>query len=370
MSVHTGKGCWNMKKKLIVFACLLAFAIPVLCVSEMSDTGYTCDECKYAGRFRMVVTGTETRDGIYGEWVEVLCPECGEAYMPPYWRATENNGAAEPISGSQGEPASDSSENSEGLPKEPSPDPSGSEPQGSLLSSEPEAPVTPQGELPPDLPGAEPQGEDAISPGPEAPAIIPQVPSPDSNAPESQENVTPTEPETPVMLPQEFSPELPGQELPGNPAPAEPEAPVALPKAPSPEMPAGAAGEFPAELPVVLPAETSESSGQQTAETLPPVPEDNAGPVPAGASSGQIPEEMLREDSPNSTPSDRTSAEPFSRSCRNVGKYPYFSVAWPSRRLNTEGDPEALAPIPGVQIYPESPTEGSLILQHMLNGGE
>lgn len=342
MSVHTGKGCWNMKKKLIVFACLLAFAIPVLCVSEMSDTGYTCDECKYAGRFRMVVTGTETRDGIYGEWVEVVCPECGEAYMPPYWRATENNGAAEPISGSQGEPASDSSENSEGLPKEPSPDPS----------------------------GLEPQDEDAIPPESEAPAIIPQASSPDSNAPESQESVTPAEPETPVMLPQEFSPELPGQELPGNSAPAEPEAPVALPQASYPEMPASDAGEFPAELPVVLPAETLDSSGQQTAETLPPVPEDNAGPVPAGASSGQISEEMLREDSPNSTPSDRTSAEPFSRSCRNVGKYPYFSVAWPSRRLNTEGDPEALAPIPGVQIYPESPTEGSLILQHMLNGGE
>lgn len=342
MSVHTGKGCWNMKKKLIVFACLLAFAIPVLCVSEMSDTGYTCDECKYAGRFRMVVTGTETRDGIYGEWVEVVCPECGEAYMPPYWRATENNGAAEPISGSQGEPASDSSENSEGLPKEPSPDPSGSEPQD----------------------------EDAIPPEPEAPAIIPQASSPDSNAPESQESVTPAEPETPVMLPQEFSPELPGQELPGNSAPAEPEAPVALPQASSPEMPASDAGEFPAELPVVLSAETLDSSGQQTTETLPPVPEGNADSVPAGAYSGQISEEMLQEDSPNSTPSDRTFAEPFSRSCRNVGKYPYFSVAWPSRRLNTEGDPEALAPIPGVQIYPEFPTEGSLILQQMLNVGE
>ena len=53
---------------------------------------------------------------------------------------------------------------------------------------------------------------------------------------------------------------------------------------------------------------------------------------------------------------------------RNLRKYPYFSQAWPSRRLDMAGDPDILAPIPGIRVYPEPPAEGSSILQHMLDG--
>ena len=56
------------------------------------------------------------------------------------------------------------------------------------------------------------------------------------------------------------------------------------------------------------------------------------------------------------------------RNDRNLLKDPYFSAAYPSRRLNLEGDPDALAPIPGLAVYPEPAAEGSSILRHMLDG--
>ena len=52
---------------------------------------------------------------------------------------------------------------------------------------------------------------------------------------------------------------------------------------------------------------------------------------------------------------------------RNHVKYPLFSIAYPSRRLNMEGDPDAWANIPGEKIYPIS---GSSLLTEMLNGGK
>ena len=38
---------------------------------------------------------------------------------------------------------------------------------------------------------------------------------------------------------------------------------------------------------------------------------------------------------------------------RNLERYPFFSAAYPFRRLNMEGNPEAQAPLPGVQVWPE-----------------
>ena len=49
---------------------------------------------------------------------------------------------------------------------------------------------------------------------------------------------------------------------------------------------------------------------------------------------------------------------------RNLELYPAFSAAYPARRLNLEGDPAALAPIPGVRIWPEADTSSPL--QQML----
>ena len=269
-----------MKKKLIVFACLLAFTIPLLCFSEMSDTGYTCDACKYAGSFRMDVTGTETRDGIYGEWIAVVCPECGETYMT-YWRAAA--GGAGPDSAEE--------------------------------------------------PAAEPPSDPAPA-SPEAPAV----------------------PETPAE---------PGPAAPEDPAPAEPEAPAAPPS--SPDTPGSGNGGQPAEPPVAVPAQTAAPSGPQPAETPVPVPQGNPDPAPAGAPSGQAPQEMTPEGGQDASAGNPGGSLP-GRIRRNLRKYPYFSQAWPSRRLDMAGDPDILAPIPGIRVYPEPPAEGSSILQHMLDG--
>ena len=266
-----------MKKKLAALLCAMALTVPALCVSEMSDTVYTCDACKYAGSFLMVVTGTETREGFPGEWITVQCPQCGEPYTS-YWRTTGDAVA-----------------------------PAGTEPQ----------------ENPAPAPAA-----------PEAPAVPPQEPSADTPA-----------------------------------SPAEPEAPAAPPQESSPDTPAGGSEPAPAEPAVVLLPENQQPSGPQAAETMPPVPAGNPDPAPANAPSGQEPpRQEAPENSGTVLTAGNPSGDPAAGARRNILKYPYFSAAYPSRRLNLEGDPDALAPIPGLAVYPEPAAEGSSILRHMLDG--
>ena len=280
-----------MKKKLAALLCIMALVIPALCVSEMSDTVYTCDACKYAGGFLMVSTGTETRDGIPGEWISVQCPQCGAHFMT-YWRPT-------------GEAV---------VPAEPKP----------------------QEEPAPAVPAA-----------PEAPAE-PETPA------------APAEPEAPAVPAQEPSPDAPV-------SPAEPEAPAAPPQEPSTDTSGSGNGGQQPEPAVVVPPENQQPSGPQAAETLPPVPAGN--PAPADVPSGQVQQEEAG-DYGTGTPGGTPSGKPSADIRRNVQKYPYFSAANPSRRLNLEGDPEALAPIPGMQVYPEPAAEGSSILRRMLEGNE
>ncbi len=225
----------------------------------------------------MIVTGTETRDGIYGEWVDVQCPKCGEHYMT-YWRPAE--GGAE-------ETAADP-------PAEPAP-------------AAPEEPAVP---------------------------------------------AAPAEPE-PVV--------------PENPAPAEPEAPAAPPQPSVPDAPGNGNGGQQDEPPVIVPAEPAAPSGQQPPETPVPVPQGNPDPAPA-APSGEDPRETAPEGGQGASPAGTPDGGLPAKRRRNTVKYPYFSGAYPSRRLDKEGEPDALAPIPGLRIYPESPAEGSSILQHMLDG--
>ena len=56
----------------------------------------------------------------------------------------------------------------------------------------------------------------------------------------------------------------------------------------------------------------------------------------------------------------------FGTDRRNTVRYPYFSAAYPSRRLNLPGDPEARAPVPGERIWPAEGVPS--ILQQILNG--
>ena len=189
----------------------------------------------------------------------------------------------------------------------------------------------------------------------------PEKPEPSGQEPPAEPPERPAEPEAPVIVSQdqEPSPDVPV-------SPAEPEAPVAPPQDPSPESSGSGNGGQP-EPPVVLPPEIREPSAPQASETLPPVPAGNPGPASANVPSGPAPQEPSAEE-PDNPPAENPAGNPVSRIRRNLVKYPYFSEAYPSRRLNMEGDPEALAPIPGVQVYPELPAEGSSILQHMLNG--
>ena len=335
-----------MKKKIAALLCAMALAVPALCISEMSDTGYTCDACKYAGSFLMVVTGTETIEGIPGEWITVQCPQCGALYTS-YWRPTgeaevpsEPKPQENPAPAAPAEPAVPVHEPSQDTPENP---------------AEPEVPAVPPQEPSPDTP---------VSPAePETPAVPPQEVSPDPD---------PAEPEAPAAPPQEVSPDT-------DVSPAEPEAPVALPQESATDTSGSGNGGQQPEPAVVLPAENQQPSGPQEAESFPPVPADNPDPAPANPpsvneSSADEPsgQEQPRQEAPTNSgtgkPAGNASGDSFACARRNIRKYPYFSAVYPSRRLAMECDPEALAPIPGMRVYPEPAAEGSSILQHMLDG--
>ena len=228
-----------MKKKGFALLCALVL-LPALCMSETTETGYTCDNCDYEGSFSVVVTGTEVRDGAPGEWYEIRCPNCGSS-VASSWRQT-------------------------------------------------------------------------------GPAVVSQ---PETNTGSGNSGKT----ESPADPPKESS----GSGTENQPAQTDPPKPTAPP-------------------------------------TLPPVAPDTSSSSSSGSSSsGQVQKEP-EVTAPPKTPSAggkpaRVQDEPV---CRNTLKYPHFSAAYPSRRLNLRADPEAWAPIPGPKIYPADPAEGSSILQRML----
>ena len=135
-----------------------------------------------------------------------------------------------------------------------------------------------------------------------------------------------------------------------------------------PEPPSGDSSGNGAEEPAVIPAQPpAQQPAQQTVtQTQPPVAPDSqpapAAEAPAGQPAAEpVPQEAAEEPAPR----QETSGKPVRR---NLRKYPYFSVAFPSRRLDLEGDPDAWAPVPGIKVYPAEPEEGSSILQRMLKG--
>ena len=162
------------------------------------------------------------------------------------------------------------------------------------------------------------------------------------------------------------APEQPADPPREDPPPAAPEQPVT---APPREEPPPAAPEQPVTAPPAAPLpETQPPEVRPPEATPPPVPGENplpeapVQPAPGGsAGSGRTPE----QDAGTALPEDGASGSRQQAPRRNLVKYPYFSSFYPSRRLNLEGDPEALAPVPGIRIYP---AEGTSILQHMLDG--
>lgn len=146
------------------------------------------------------------------------------------------------------------------------------------------------------------------------------------------------------------------------------------------------------EQPVTIPASTGGSSGSSgggtPAVTVVDVPAQQAQPaslspvvVGVDTQARSVPSEGEDASGGQGAPSenpdpetDATAAAPNEGvfiaprpQTRNYAKYPLFSVYYPSRRLNMEGDPDAWANIPGEKIYPIS---GSSLLTEMLNGGK
>lgn len=146
------------------------------------------------------------------------------------------------------------------------------------------------------------------------------------------------------------------------------------------------------EEPVTLPSSSGDSSGssggtaqavtvveapasQAQPEALSPVvvggEESSAQPDAPGGEGGATGQDASPEDPDPETDDpliDTNRGEHIPpEKTRNYDKYPLFSVYYPSRRLNMEGDPDAWANIPGEKIYPIS---GSSLLTEMLNGGK
>ena len=146
------------------------------------------------------------------------------------------------------------------------------------------------------------------------------------------------------------------------------------------------------EQPVTIPASTGGSSGSSGGGTPPvtvvDVPAQQAQPaslspvvVGVDTQARSVPSEgedaSGGQGAPSENPDPETDATaaapnegvfiPPRPQTRNYAKYPLFSVYYPSRRLNMEGDPDAWANIPGEKIYPIS---GSSLLTEMLNGGK
>lgn len=146
------------------------------------------------------------------------------------------------------------------------------------------------------------------------------------------------------------------------------------------------------EQPVTIPASTGGSSGSSgggtPAVTVVDVPAQQAQPaslspvvVGVDTQARSVPSEgedaSGGQGAPSENPDPETDATaaapnegvfiPPRSQTRNYAKYPLFSVYYPSRRLNMEGDPDAWANIPGEKIYPIS---GSSLLTEMLNGGK
>ena len=199
-----------------------------------------------------------------------------------------------------------------------------------------------------DPPVPEPQPEPQPQPQPEPqPQPQPEPESPSQPEPQPEPAV---QVETPVQP--EPQPEPAAQ--------PEPEPAVVLPEVPS----GGSSGSPPADsgngAPVQLPSggDVPVSSGKTQEEMPPVIPQSQDSAPQAAPPAAEVSEAAEEEpeawDAMNDPPVTQPPAgvQDTRRNSRNLQKYPVFSVFWPSRRLNMEGDPEAKAPIPGEKIWP------------------
>ena len=292
-----------MKRLFFAFLCVLLLCVPILCMSETTEIAYACDTCGNQDICSVIVTGEGEMGGAWGEYYDVVC-QCG-ACLFSSWRQT-----------------------------------------GPAPAAEPEPPV---------VPPAEPEYHRPVNNDPPAePEYIQPV-----------KNDTPTntgsgDPPAVVVQPQS---QTQSQSQSG----VKPEEPVTLPSS-SGGNSGSSGGGTPAVTVVNAPAQQAQS------EALPPVVLGGDAPIQSAQAGGESAVGGQKASSENSEPEKTVSAAggnggiyiPQKPKIRNYQKYPVFSIAYPSRRLNMEGDPDAWAHIPGEKIYPVS---GASLLTEMLNGG-
>ena len=297
-----------MKKRLFALLTAALLLIPVLA------TAFVCDNCDYeAASAAQRVIGTATEGDTTYEIIEYFCPNCGAVFGTDRKPVTYVNTLTTPP------PFADST-----MPPNDLTTPLADLTDPPVQSNEPpvDKPTSTVYIPPAETPNTVTATPEVIINITDPPPVTP--PPVDSETPLVITDVPP--PKNITLPPQAEDPILTRAPDPGNALTNPPVADLTLPPA------------IPTDTPVPVPD-----------VTVAP-----ATPKPTGASSG------------------------FSGSSDSVGvrgrdykRHPVFSGAFPSRRLNLPGDPEAQAPRAGTKIWPEEEkNEAQSLLDKMLNAGQ
>ena len=294
-----------MKKKL--FALLLvipALLVSALCFSE--ETSYTCDSCDYYGICDQITVGTRIVGDKLQEHYVIKCPKCDNVITDKGWH--------EPVTAPSGDSSGNGGTGTQGGQSSGDGGDNGSGSQG----------------------GAAQTGDSSGGSGTNT-----QGGQPSGNGGDNGSGSQGNPPQT------------------GNSSGEGGEEPAVI----LPPEGGSSGNEGEGSDPPVLPPQPAEET---KTDPLPPVAPDRPA-APAQAAPAPEPQPAAAP-APQEPVNDPPPAPPSGPVRRNLRKYPAFSSAYPSRRLNMPGDPEAWAPIPGEKIYPADPEEGSSILQRMLHG--
>ena len=277
-----------MKRRIFALLCVIALCVPAVCGAGQ----YWCETCEsmtdaVEGKIEKCV-----EDGRQIEKGEMVCSVCGNQYIPSVeWRRDLGPAPTE----------------------------------APTATTAPTAPPT----NPPTNPPTDPPEEN--------PVTVPSENPTESLPPQGGE----TTPEVPVTYPPESNPTdsvppavvtTPGENTTPSVAP---ETPMAPPSQPAEVTNPSAATDPPVIIFTDPPVETEVPAP----ETMMPVIDENT-PVPVT----NPPEQITTNPPATNVPA----AGEYNG--RNYRKYPLFSRAFPSRRLNLEGDPDAFAEVPGVCI--------------------
>ena len=204
----------------------------------------------------------------------------------------------------------------------------------------------------PDSPSTDNQSTDPTDPSSDQTS-----PSSNSTTPSDQSNDPPADNPPPVV-----SPEQP------NTVTTSPEAVTSITNPPPVTPPVvGSETALPTDIPnITLPPAAADPTPPPAAEiTLPPtIPTDTPVPVP-----DDLPTVTAAPATPKPAGSSGSSGSTGTPG-RDYRKHPVFSAAFPSRRLNLPGDPEARAPRAGTKIWPIEENEAQSLLEKMLNAGQ